>query len=160
MRLFNTFFLVIIALFISACAPKMVDIKSINPTIQLQNHQTLSVYEPKNDTIVFYEFFLKEGVWMSHTWGKMLPFRIEFMDLWITGLGHDIKRLTDNNADNPRDALMYNARQKGLISLHVNEKDYLLDSDFANKMVDFINAYEEKMRRYEKEREFPLILRK
>ncbi|MCD8478382.1 MAG: hypothetical protein LRY68_11300, partial [Sulfurospirillum sp.] len=70
----------------------MVDIKSINPTIQLQNHQTLSVYEPKNDTIVFHEFFLKEGVWMSHTWGKMLPFRIQFMDLWITGLGHDIKR--------------------------------------------------------------------
>ena len=152
--------LLVLAFGFSGCAPKMVDIKSINPTIQLQNHQTLSVYEPKNDTIVFYEFFLKEGVWMSHTWGKMLPFRIEFMDLWITGLGHDIKRLTDNNADNPRDALMYNARQKGLISLHVNEKDYLLDSDFANKMVDLINAYEEKMRRYEKEREFPLILRK
>ncbi len=160
MRLFNTFFLVIIALFISACAPKMVDIKSINPTIQLQNRQVLSVYETKNDTIVFHEFFLKEGVWMSHTWGKMLPFRIQFMDLWITGLGHDIKRLTNNNADNPRDALMYNARQKGLISLHVNQEDYLLDSDFANKMVDFINAYEEKMRRYEKEREFPFILKK
>ena len=96
MRLFNTFFLVIIALFISACAPKMVD----------------------------------------------------------------IKRLTDNNADNPRDALMYHARQKGFVSLHVNQEDYLLDNDFANKMVDLINAYEEKMRRYEKEREFPLILRK
>lgn len=157
---FWSILLLIMAFLLSGCAPKVVDVKSLNPAFELQNHQMISVYETKNDTIVFHEFFLKEGVWMSQTWGKMLPFRIQFMDLWITGLGHDIKRLTDNNADNPRDALMYNARQKGFVSLHVNEEDYLLDSDFANEMVDLINAYEEKMRRYEKEREFPFILKK
>lgn len=159
MRFWHSFFIAILLL-LSGCAPKAVDTKSLNPSFHLQNHHIISVYETKNDTIVFYEFFLQNGVWMSHTWGKMLPFRIQFMDLWVTGLGHDLKRLTDNHADNPHDALMYNARQKGLISLHVNQEDYLLDVDFANKMVDAINAYEEKMKRYEKAREFPLILRK
>ena len=95
---------------------------------------------------------------MQQTWGKILPFRVEFMDLWVTGLGHDIKRLTANHAEEIRPALMYNAKIQGLKTLHVNQKDYLIETDFAEQMVDVIEQYEEKMKRYERDRKFPFLL--
>ncbi len=145
-------------LFLTGCAPKEVNLASINPTLNLEKSLHVSVYDTDNDRIVFYTFFLKDGLWMEQTWGKVLPFRVTFMDLWVSGLGHDLRRLSDNQAENIHDTLMFGARQQGLKTLHVNQKDYLLDTTFAQEMVDVIKAYEEKMERYNKDREFPLLL--
>lgn len=160
MRFFKLTILLISIFLLNGCAPKQLDVASINPIFKLQDQQTISVYETKSETILFYHFFLENGVWMSRTWGKILPYHVNFTDLWITGMGHDLRRVTDNQAETLYDALIFGARQKGLISLHVNQEDYLLDVDFATKMVDIINAYEEKMRRYEKKREFPFLFQK
>ncbi len=145
-------------LFFMGCAPKIVDIATINPAIKPLPNQTLAVYDESMDAILFYEFSQKEGLLMQQTWGKILPFRVEFMDLWMTGLGHDIKRLTANHAEEIRPALMYNAQKMGLKTLHVNQKDYLIETDFAEQMVDVIEQYEEKMKRYERDRKFPFLL--
>lgn len=140
------------------CAPKIVDMATINPSIKPLPNQTLAVYDESMDAILFYEFSQKDGLLMQQTWGKILPFRVEFMDLWVTGLGHDIKRLTSNHAEEIRPALMYNAKKRGLESLHVNQKDYLIETDFAKQMVDVIEQYEEKMKRYERDKKFPFLL--
>lgn len=144
-------------LFLTGCAPKEVNLLNINPLIKPLPHQTLATYEPENDRIVFYEFSLKNSVLVEHTWAKLLPFRVEFMDLWVSGLGHDIKRLTNNRAETINDALAWAAQEKGMRSFHVNEKDYLIDTMFAKELIDAIEAYEEKMRRYERERRFPFL---
>ncbi|NCD10979.1 MAG: hypothetical protein EOL93_00375 [Epsilonproteobacteria bacterium] len=145
-------------LFLMGCAPKIVNVATINPSITPLPHQTIAVYDESMDAILFYEFSQKDGLLMQQTWGKILPFRVEFMDLWVTGLGHDIQRLTHGNAEEIRPALMYNAKKQGLKTLHVNQKDYLLNQSFAEEMVDAIEEYEEKMKRYERDRRFPFLL--
>jgi len=144
-------------LFLTGCAPKEVNLMTINPLIKPLPHQTIATYEPERDLILFYEFSLENSVLVERTWGKMLPFRVEFMDLWVTGLGHDIKRLTNNHAETIKDALMWAAHKEGMNALHVSQKDYIIDRQFAHDMVDAIEAYEEKMKRYDKDRRFPLM---
>jgi len=144
----------------SGCAPKEVDLASINPVLSPAPNQIIAVYEPDRDTIMFHEFSLKNSVLVEQTWGKVLPFRVEFMDLWVTGLGHDIRRLTNGNAEEIKNALMYNASLQGMQTLHVNQKDYIIDYEFARDMVTAINRYEEKIKRYERDREFPYLLRR
>ena len=150
-------FLLLTLFMFLGCAPKEVNLMTINPLIKPLPHQTIATYEPERDLILFYEFSLENTVLVERTWGKMLPFRVEFMDLWITGLGHDIKRITNNHAETINAALMYAAQKEGMRSLHVSQNDYIIDRDFAEKMVSAIDAYEEKMRRYEKDRRFPLL---
>ena len=150
--------LLLTSFFLLGCAPKIVDLSTINPKITLQSPLETSVYDSENDRIVFYNFSLKDGVLLEKSWAKTLPFRVEFMDLWVSGLGHDLRRLTDNHAETIKDALMYGAQKEGMKTLHVNQKDYIIDIQFARKMVDAIKAYEEKMERYNKEREFPFLL--
>lgn len=156
---FSNFAFILIALFfLSGCAQEA-NLSLIQPQIMIEN-QHLSVYDTQNDRIVFYHFYLKDGKMMEEVWAKTLPFRVEFMDLWITGLGHDLRRLTHDQAENIKDALMFGAQEKGMRSLHVNEKDYLLDNQFASDMVSVIRAYEERMKPYEKDRMFiPILLR-
>jgi len=42
-------------------------------------------------------------------------------------------------------------------TLHVNQKDYIIDYEFARDMQSAIDRYEEKMKHYERDREFPRI---
>lgn len=158
MRVFFLVALLIISFFVSGCAPKAVDISTINPALTLQHATKVSVYDSDNDRILFYTFVLKDGTLMEESWGKLLPFRVEFMDMWVSGLGHDLRRLTNNNAETIKDALMYAAKKEGMKPLHVNQKDYIIHEAFAKDMVDVIKAYEEKMERYNKDREFPFPL--
>lgn len=97
---------------------------------------------------------------MEKVWSKMLPFRVEFMDLWVTGLGHDLRRLTDGKAETIKDALMFGAQKEGMRSLHVNQNDYILDNQFAKDMVSAIKSYEDKMARYNNDRDFPFLLKR
>ncbi len=139
------------------CAPKIVDINHFNPSIHFEQTNTIAVFDSDNDRIVFYNFTLQQGTLLEKSWGKVLPFRVEFMDLWVTGLGHDIKRLTNNHAQTIKDALMWAAQKEGMKPLHVKHYDYIIDRTFAKEMVGAIESYEEKMRRYEKDRRFPLL---
>lgn len=141
----------------SGCAPKVVDLATINPVLSPMPNQIIAVYDPDRDTIMFHEFSLKNSVLVEQTWGKVLPFRVEFMDLWVTGLGHDIRRLTNGNAETIKEALLYDAALQGMQTLHVNQKDYIIDYEFARDMQSAIDRYEEKMKRYERDREFPRI---
>lgn len=154
----RTVLLSLLSLFLLGCAPKIVDLSTINPNVTIQSPFEISVYESDNDRIVFYNFSLKDGVLLENSWAKTLPFRVEFMDLWVSGLGHDLRRLTNNHAKTIKDALMYGAQKEGMKPLHVNQKDYIIETQFAHAMVDAIRAYEEKMERYNKEREFPFLL--
>jgi hypothetical protein len=52
---------------------------------------------------------------------------------------------------------MYAAKKEGLKPLHVNQNDYIIEGVFAQEMVNAIEAYEEKMRRYERDKRFPLV---
>ena len=142
----------------SGCAPKVVDLATINPVLSPTPNQIIAVYNPDRDTIMFHEFSLKNAVLVEQTWGKVLPFRVEFMDMWVTGLGHDLRRLSNGNAETIKDALMYDAGLQGMKTLHVNQKDYIIHEAFAKEMVDVIKAYEEKMERYNKDRVFPFPL--
>lgn len=150
----------IVLLFLTGCAPKKVDLATLNPTFLPNQEQRIAVYDVGQDSILFYEFSFENGILVERTWGKMLPFRVEPMDLWITGLGHDLRRLTNGHAETIKDALMYHAKLQGMQTLHVNQKDYIIDDAFAHEMRDIINAYEERMKRYDKEREFPFLLKK
>ncbi|AFL68875.1 hypothetical protein [Sulfurospirillum barnesii] len=154
------YFLMLLSfIFLTGCAPKVVDLSTINPSIKPIAGESIAVYDESMDAILFYDFFQKETFLMQKTSGKVIPFRVEFMDLWITGLGHDIQRLTQGNAEEIRPALLYNAKQKGLKTLHVNQKDYIIETTFAHDMVDAIDRYEEKMRRYERDKRFPLLMK-
>lgn len=156
-KFFSFSFIFAALLFLSGCA-KEANLSFIQPQIAIEG-QHFSVYDTQNDRIVFYYFYTKEGKMMEETWAKTLPFRVEFMDLWISGLGHDLRRLTGGKAENIKDALLFGASQQGMKSLHVNENDYILDKAFANDMVRIIRAYEEKMDRYNKDRDFPFLMR-
>lgn len=149
----------LIVLILSGCAPKEITPSALNPTINYTQGE-ISVYDTKHDMIVFYTYTQKDGKLLEQSWAKMLPFRVEFMDLWVTGLGHDLRRLTNNHAETIKEALLYGAHQKGMSPLHVGENDYLLDLQFAHGMVDAINSYEERMRRYERDRRLPLLLQR
>jgi hypothetical protein len=151
-----TFLLLTLFLFLG-CAPKVVDIKHFNPSISFEKIDTIAVYESDNDRILFYDFTLQNDILREKSWGKVLPFRVDFMDLWVTGLGHDIKRLTNNHAETIKDALLWAAQKEGMKPLHVTQHDYIIDVTFAKEMVDAIESYEEKMRRYDKDRRFPLL---
>jgi hypothetical protein len=153
------YFLMLLSfIFLTGCAPKAVELATLNPSLSPFAGKTIAVYDETMDAILFYEFSLKNKVLMERSWGKVLPFRVEFLDLWVTGLGHDIKRLTDGNAEEIRPALLSNAKKQGLKTLHVNQKDYLIEKVFAEEMVDAIERYEEKMKRYERDRKFPFLL--
>ena len=154
----NLLLLFTMLLLMSGCA-KEANLSLIQPQIAVEN-QHFSVYDTQNDRIVFYYFYAKEGKMMEETWAKMLPFRVEFMDLWVTGLGHDLRRITNGKAETIKDALMFGASQQGMKSLHVNENDYILDKQFAEEMVSMIKAYEERMDRYNQDRDFPFLLRR
>lgn len=156
MRILSLIFLTFIFF---GCAPKIVELSTLNPKINPIKTPNISVYDVPNERIVFYTFSQKEGVLMQTSWAKMLPFRVEFLDMWVSGLGHDLRRLSQNHAETIPDTLMYHAKQQGLISLHVNTQEYLLESSFAQEMVHVIEQYEEKMKRYERNREFPFLLR-
>jgi len=160
MRTLITALLLFATFMLSGCAPKEVNLATLNPTLKPMPNQTIAVYNPDQDTIMFHEFSLKNAVLVEQTWGKVLPFRVEFMDLWMTGLGHDLRRLTNGNAENIKDALMYNAGVQGMQTLHVNQRDYIIDYEFARDMVTSINNYEEKIKRYERNRDFPYLLRR
>ncbi|WP_263833202.1 hypothetical protein [Sulfurospirillum oryzae] len=147
-------------LFLTGCAPKEVNLASINPVFKPMPNQIVAVYDTDRDLIEFHEFSLKNAVLVERTWGKVLPFRVEFMDLWVTGLGHDLRRFTNGHAETIKDALMYNASLQGMQTLHVNQKDYLINYEFAHDMVTAIERYEEKIKRYERDREFPYLLRR
>jgi hypothetical protein len=155
-----TIILLFATFLLSGCAPKEVNLASINPVFKPMPDQTIAVYNPDQDTIIFHEFSLKNAVLVEQTWGKVLPFRVEFMDLWVTGLGHDLRRLTNGNAETIKDALMYNAGLQGMQTLHVNQRDYIINYEFARDMVTAIDRYEEKVKRYERDREFPFLLRR
>jgi hypothetical protein len=155
-----TIILLFATFLLSGCAPKEVNLASINPVFKPMPDQTIAVYNPDQDTIMFHEFSLKNAVLVEQTWGKVLPFRVEFMDLWVTGLGHDLRRLTNGNAETIKDALMYNAGLQGMQTLHVNQRDYIINYEFARDMVTAIDRYEEKVKRYERDREFPFLLRR
>ncbi len=160
MRTLMTIILLFATFLLSGCAPKEVNLASINPVFKPMPDQTIAVYNPDQDTIMFHEFSLKNAVLVEQTWGKVLPFRVEFMDLWVTGLGHDLRRLTNGNAETIKDALMYNAGLQGMQTLHVNQRDYIINYEFARDMVTAIDRYEEKVKRYERDREFPFLLRR
>ncbi len=160
MRTLMTTLLLLATFLLSGCAPKEVNLASINPILQPKPDQIIAVYNPDQDTIIFREFSLKDAVLVERTWGKVLPFRVEFMDLWVTGLGHDLRRLTNGNAETIKDALMYNAGLQGMQTLHVNQRDYIIDYEFARDMVTAIDRYDEKVKRYERDREFPFLLRR
>lgn len=146
-----------ILMLLSGCA-KEANLSFIQPQMAIEG-QHFSVYDTQNDRIVFYYFYAKDGKMMEETWAKTLPFRVEFMDLWISGLGHDLRHLTGGKAESIKDALLFGASQQGMKSLHVNENDYILDKQFADDMVRIIKAYEEKMDRYNKDRDFPFLMR-
>lgn len=160
MRHIFTLLLLSLTFILSGCAPKEVNLASLNPTLKPMPNQIVAVYNPDQDTIMFHEFSLKNAVLVEQTWGKVLPFRVEFMDLWITGLGHDLRRLTNGHAETIKEALMYDASLQGMQTLHVNQKDYIINYEFARDMVTAIERYEEKMKRYERNREFPYLLRR
>ena len=160
MRTLLTTILLFATFLLSGCAPKEVNLATINPILKPMPDQIIAVYNTDQDTIIFHEFSLKNAILVEQTWGKVLPFRVEFMDLWVTGLGHDIRRLTNGNAENIKEALMYNASLQGMQTLHVNQKDYIIDYEFARDMVTAIDHYEEKIKRYERDREFPFLLRR
>ncbi|ATB70038.1 hypothetical protein FA592_02200 [Sulfurospirillum diekertiae] len=160
MRTLITTILLFATFLLSGCAPKEVNLATINPVFKPMPDQIIAVYNPDQDTIIFHEFSLKNAILVEQTWGKVLPFRVEFMDLWVTGLGHDLRRLTNGNAETIKDALMYNAGLQGMQTLHVNEKDYIINYEFARDMVTAIDRYEEKVKRYERDREFPFLLRR
>lgn len=145
---------ILITLLLTGCV-KEANLTRVNPQILPIENKHISTYDSKNDLITFYYFYTKEGKLVVEEWSKILPFRVEFMDLWITGLGHDLERLTHKNADTIEKALMYGAKQKGMVTLHVGTNDYILDNAFAQEIVDVINTYEEKMKRYDDDREFP-----
>ncbi|MEZ7933527.1 MAG: hypothetical protein QMB67_01300 [Sulfurospirillum sp.] len=151
------FFLILI---FSGCAPKEVNLATINPVFKPMPNQIIAVYNQDQDTIIFHEFSLKNAVLVEQTWGKVLPFRVEFMDLWVTGLGHDLRRLTNGHAETIKDALMYDAALQGMQTLHINQRDYIINYEFARDMVTAIDHYEEKIKRYERDREFPYLLRR
>jgi len=148
---------ILLSLCILGCAPKAVDMASLRQHIDSERQSSIAVYDTDNDRIVFYTFFKKDGILVEKSWAKMLPFRVEFMDLWVSGLGHDLRRLTQNEAETIKDALMYAAKKEGLKPLHVNQNDYIIEGVFAQEMVNAIEAYEEKMRRYERDKRFPLV---
>ena len=160
MRTLMTFILLFATLLLSGCAPKEVNLATINPVLSPAPNQIIAVYNPDQDTIMFHEFSLKNAVLVEQTWGKVLPFRVEFMDMWVTGLGHDLRHLSNGNAETIKDALMYDAGLQGMKTLHVNQKDYIINYEFARDMVTAINRYEEKIKRYERDREFPYLLRR
>lgn len=157
MHTFLTTILLFLMFIFSGCAPKEVNLATINPTLNVLQQETISVYDSDKDMILIYSFFIKEARLVERNWGKMLPFRVEFMDLWVTGLGLDLRRLTHNHAETIKDALMYGAAEEGMRTLHVNQHDYILDNKFATDMIDVINAYEDKMKRYERDRNLPLL---
>ncbi|KFL35029.1 MULTISPECIES: hypothetical protein [unclassified Sulfurospirillum] len=159
MRTLITTLLLFATVMFSGCAPKEVNLATMNPALQPVPEQIVAVYDTDRDAILFYEFSLKNAVLVERTWGKVLPFRVEFMDLWVTGLGHDIRRLTNGNAETIKEALLYDAALQGMQTLHVNQKDYIIDYEFARDMQSAIDRYEEKMKRYERDREFPRILK-
>ena len=148
----------VILLLLSGCA-REANLSFIQPQMAIEG-QHFSVYDTQNDRIVFYYFYTKEGKMMEETWAKILPFRVEFMDLWVSGLGHDLHRLTEGKAESIKDALLFGAQQQGMKSLHVNENDYILDNKFANEMVSIIKAYEERIDRYNNDRDFPFLMRR
>ena len=160
MRTLFTTLLLFLAVILSGCAPKEVNLATINPVFKPMPNQIIAVYNQDQDTIMFHEFSLKNAVLVERTWGKVLPFRVEFMDLWVTGLGHDIRRLTNGHAETIKEALMYDATLQGMQTLHVNQKDYIIGYEFARDMVTAIDRYDEKMKRYERDREFPFLLRR
>lgn len=160
MRTLFSLLLIFLALMLSGCAPKEVNLATINPVFKPIPNQIIAVYNPDQDTIMFHEFSLKNAILVEQTWGKVLPFRVEFMDLWVTGLGHDLRRLTNGHAESINDALMYSATIEGMQTLHINQKDYIINYEFARDMVSAIDQYEEKIKRYERDREFPFLLRR
>lgn len=152
-------FFLFVSFLLIGCSPKIVDPKQFNPSfLPAKEPRTIAVYDSENDRIVFYDLTFQHETLLEKSWAKILPFRVEFMDLWVSGLGHDIRRLTNNHAETIKDALMYAAQKEGMKSLHVNQKDYIIETQFARAMVDAIKAYEEKMERYNKDREFPFLL--
>ncbi|MBV5278130.1 MAG: hypothetical protein J0647_03675 [Campylobacteraceae bacterium] len=157
-KYYNFLILCATLLLFSGCV-KEANLSFIAPQIIVENNH-FSVYDATNDRITFYYFYKKEGKMVVEEWSKILPFRVEFMDLWVTGLGHDLRRLTEGKAETIKDALMYGAQKQGMRSLHVNQNDYILDNQFANDMVSVIRAYEEKMERYNRDRDFPFLLRR
>lgn len=150
---------ILIVALLTGCAPKVANLTLVNPQMLPVENKHISTYDSKNDLITFYHFYTKEGKLVVEEWSKILPHRVEYMNLWITGLGHDLERLTHKNANTIENALMYGARQQGMRSLHLGQNDYILDNSFAQEMVDVITAYEEKMKRYEKDLDFPLPMK-
>lgn len=156
-RLFVLLFIPLIFL-LSGCAPKELTRASFNPSIDPVKIGKISAYNPKKDTLMVYSYTMQEGKIIEHVEaGRVLPFRIEFMDLWVTGLGHDLRRITQNHAETLKESLMYGAEQKGMQTLHVSEQDLILDNDFAAQILDAVRNYDDKMKRYERERRIPLL---
>ncbi|MDD3343353.1 MAG: hypothetical protein PHR87_07250 [Sulfurospirillaceae bacterium] len=155
------FIFALISLFMLAgCAAKEANLSTITPQLLPLEGKEISVYDTKNDRITFYHYVTKEGKLLEQTWTKTLPFRITFMEMWASGLGHDLRRLTHNQAETLKDALMVGAREKGLVSLHVGKNDYILDNTFAHEMVDAIKTFEERMQRYNRDADLPYVLKK
>ena len=160
MRHLGLLLYLLLTLLLSGCAPKEVNLATINPILMPVPEQKVAVYDAERDLILFYEFSLKNSVLVEQTWGKVLPFRVEVMDLWVTGLGHDLRRISGGHAEEIKPTLLYFAAQKGMQPLHVNQKDYMIDYEVARDIVRAIDHYEEKIRRYERDREFPFLLRR
>lgn len=151
-------YLFVLSFILLGCAPKIVDVALLNPSISVSQTPHISTYDTINDRIMFYEFSLQNGILVEKSWGKTLPFRVEFINLWVSGLGHDLRRLSDNQAETIKDTLMYHAQRQGMQRLFLNTHEYILENSFAKEMVDVIEAYEEKMKRYESDKRFPTPL--
>jgi hypothetical protein len=145
-------------LFFSGCAPKELTLASFNPAINPIKEGKISTYNPKRDTIMVYTYTQKAGkIIETIDVGKVLPFRIEFMDLWVSGLGHDLRRITHNHAETLKESLMYGAEQKGMQILHVGDQDFVIDNDFAQQILEAVRRYEDNMKHYERDRRIPLL---
>ncbi|MDD2383519.1 MAG: hypothetical protein PHN18_04970 [Sulfurospirillaceae bacterium] len=155
------FCLALVSLFLLVgCGVKEANLAIIAPQVLPLEGKEISVYDTINDRITFYNYVNKDGKLLEKSWSTILPFRITFMEMWASGLGHDLRRLSHNQAETVKDTLMYGAREKGMISLHKDKNDYILDNTFAHDLSDAIKAFEEQMRRYERNDDLPYILKK
>ncbi len=147
-------------LLFAGCSAKEANLAVIAPQVLPLEGKEISVYDTKNERITFYSYVTKEGKLLEKSYATILPFRITFMEMWASGLGHDLRRLTHNQAETVKEALMVGAREKGMIVLHKGKEDYILDNTFAHEMSDAIKTFEERMKRYNRDDDLPYVLRK
>ncbi|MDD3323951.1 MAG: hypothetical protein PHN38_02350 [Sulfurospirillaceae bacterium] len=147
--------------FITGCT-RVVSVQSINPKAigfelpktDEQKIQTVLVgksfvtYDTKDETITEHKYALKDGKLVVLEAVKIYPKDVEYMNKWVTGLGHELLRLSNQKADSIEGVLDDNAKKQGYIELHKGKKDFLIDKDFFEELKLIIDRYEETINRY------------